>query len=140
MKVRDIMSPDVSFVTASAKVTEIAKIMRDKDIGAVPVVQNENVVGIITDRDIVLRVLAENKDMNQITSEQIMTADPVCIDESKDIDSAAEMMAEYQVKRLPVLSNGKLVGMLALGDMAIEQIHMDEAGDALSGISRGINH
>lgn len=140
MKVRDLMSPDVAFVTSTTRIGEIAKIMKDKDIGAVPVVQNDSVIGIITDRDIVVRAIAENKDVSQVTAEQVMSADPVCIEESKDIDKAADMMSEYQIKRLPVLGNGRLVGMIALGDLAIEQIHMDEAGDALSGISRGITH
>lgn len=140
MKVKDIMSSDVNVVNTTSKIPEIAKLMEHKDIGSVPVVQNGNVVGIITDRDIIIRAIAANKDLNQVTAEQIMTADPVCIEENHDIDRAADLMAEYQVKRLPVLSKGKLVGMIALGDLAIEQIHIDEAGDALSGISRGISH
>ncbi len=140
MKVKDIMSSDVSFVSTAAKVPEIAMLMKQKDVGSVPVLQNENVVGIITDRDITIRVLAENKDINQVTAEQIMTADPVCVEENYNIDRAADLMAEYQIKRLPVLNKGKLVGMIALGDLAIEHIHMDEAGEALSGISRGISH
>lgn len=140
MKVRDIMSSDVSFVDASTKIPEIAMLMKQKDIGAVPVLQNENMVGIITDRDIILRAVADNKDFGQLSAEQIMTADPVFIEENEDIDQAAEMMAEYQIKRLPVMNRGRLVGMISLGDMAIEHIHMDEAGEALSGISKGISH
>jgi CBS domain-containing protein len=140
MKVKDIMSSDVSFVSTTAKVPEIAMLMKQKDVGSVPVLQNENVVGIITDRDIIIRVVADNKDINQVTAEQIMTADPVCVEENYNIDRAADLMAEYQIKRLPVLNKGRLVGMIALGDLAIEHIHMDEAGEALSGISRGISH
>ncbi|HHV65889.1 MAG TPA: CBS domain-containing protein [Peptococcaceae bacterium] len=140
MQVKDIMTTDVNFVTTTTTIPDIARVMKQKDIGSVPVLQNNKVVGIITDRDIVLRVLAENKDYNKVTAGEIMTADPVCINEKEDVDTAAEMMAEYQVKRLPVLSKGNLVGMLSLGDLAIEQIHVDEASNALSGISRGINH
>jgi CBS domain-containing protein len=127
-------------VDISAKVTDIAAMMRQNDIGAVPVMQDNHVVGIVTDRDIVLRAVAAKKDWHTTTAEQIMTVDPVCIEENDDIDQAAELMAEYQVKRLPVLSKGKLVGIIALGDLAIEHIHMDEAGEALSGISKGITH
>lgn len=140
MLVREIMSTDVSFVDVSVKVPEIAKIMKQNDIGAVPVLQNGNLVGIITDRDIVVRVLADNKDVNTTTAEQIMTVDPVSIEDNSDVDRATELMGEYQIKRLPVMRNGKLVGMLSLGDIAIENIHIDEAGEALSGISQGIRH
>ncbi|RNC29348.1 MAG: Hypoxic response protein 1 [Candidatus Dichloromethanomonas elyunquensis] len=140
MKVKDIMSSNVSFVDDSAKIPEIALIMKQQNIGAVPVVQNNQVTGIITDRDIVLKVLADKKDVNQTTASQVMTTHPVCIEENSNIDQAANLMAEYQVKRLPVLSEGKLVGMIALGDLAIEHIHVDEAGEALSGISKGITH
>ncbi|NBJ14909.1 MAG: CBS domain-containing protein [Dehalobacter sp. 4CP] len=140
MRVMDIMSTDVSWVDPAAKVADIAKIMRDKDIGAVPVVQAGKVLGIITDRDIVLRVIASNKDVNQMTAEQCMTVDPICIDGTQDIDTVAETMAEYQVKRLPVLNKGQIIGVIALGDLAIENIHINEAGEALNGISRGISH
>ncbi|AFV01384.1 hypothetical protein UNSWDHB_1334 [Dehalobacter sp. UNSWDHB] len=140
MRVMDIMSTDVSWVDPAAKVTDIAKMMRDKNIGAVPVVQVGKVLGIITDRDIVLRVIASNKDVNQVTAEQCMTADPICIDGTQDIDTVAETMAEYQVKRLPVLNKGQIIGVIALGDLAIEDIHINEAGEALNGISRGISH
>jgi len=140
MRVMDIMSTDVSWVDPAAKVADIAKIMRDKDIGAVPVVQAGKVLGIITDRDIVLRVIASNKDVNQMTAEQCMTVDPICIDGTQDIDTVAEVMAEYQVKRLPVLNKGQIIGVIALGDLAIENIHINEAGEALNGISRGISH
>lgn len=140
MKVKDIMSSDLNYVDPNASVQAIAQIMKQQDVGAVPVLQADNIVGIITDRDIILRALAGQKDVSQVTAEQIMTVDPVCVEENWDIDRAADMMAEYQIKRLPVTSKGRLVGMLALGDLAIEQIHMDEAGEALSGISRGISH
>jgi len=140
MKVKDIMSLDLNFVQPSTKVTDIAMMMKQKDIGSVPVVQNDQVVGMVTDRDILLRVIADQKDVKQTTAQQIMTPDPICIEESDDIDTAADRMAEHQVKRLPVLNKGKLVGMIALGDLAIEHIHIDEAGEALNGISKGITH
>jgi CBS domain-containing protein len=138
--IREIMSTDVSYVDTSTSIPEVAKIMKQKDIGAVPVLQNGNLVGIITDRDIIIRAVADNKDVNTITAEQIMTVDPVSIEENSDVDKATELMGEYQVKRLPVMKNGRLVGMVSLGDIAIENIHIDEAGEALSGISQGIRH
>ncbi len=140
MKVSDIMSTDVNWVDPSAKLTDIAKMMKDKDVGSIPVVQNNMVKGIITDRDIVIRVISEGKDTNQITADQVMSADPVVIEQSEDIDKAADIMFEYQIKRLPVVKNDKLVGIISLGDLAVESIHVDEAGEALSGISRGIAH
>ncbi|KUO64845.1 MAG: inosine-5'-monophosphate dehydrogenase [Gracilibacter sp. BRH_c7a] len=140
MKVSDIMSSNVSFVDPSTKLIDIAKLMKEKDVGSVPVVQNDTVKGIITDRDIVIRVISEGKDTNQVTAEQVMSADPVVIEDSEDIDKAADIMFEYQIKRLPVVKKDKLVGIISLGDLAVERIHMDEAGEALSGISRGISH
>lgn len=140
MKVRDIMSQDVGWVDLNANISDIAKIMKDKDVGAVPVVQNDSVKGIITDRDIVIRVIAQGQDLNQVRAEQVMTADPVVIEESESVDTAADLMFEYQVKRLPVVKNDKIVGIVSLGDLAVERIHMNEAGEALSGISRGITH
>jgi CBS domain-containing protein len=96
MKVRDIMSADVVFVDGSSKIAEIAKVMKQNGIGAVPVVKDGKVAGIITDRDIILRVLADNKDVNTVTAEQVMSDDPVCVEENTDIDRAAEIMAEYR--------------------------------------------
>lgn len=140
MKARDIMSNDVKFVAPNASVVEVAKMMVKENVGCIPVCQNDKVLGIITDRDITMRVVAQNKDLNQTQAQQIMSADPVFIDENQSIDQAAELMAEYQIKRLPVVKNEKIVGIIALGDLAIEQISMDEAGEALSGISQGIRH
>lgn len=140
MKVRDIMSGDVSFVDPSTNLIAIAKMMKDKDIGSVPVLDNDSVKGIITDRDIVIRAVSEGKDINTVTADQVMSLKPVVIEESETIDRAADMMFEYQIKRLPVVKNNKLVGILSLGDLAVEGTHMDEAGEALSGISRGISH
>jgi len=140
LKVKEIMSTDVVSVDSSSRIPEIAKTMKQNGIGAVPVLKNGKVAGIVTDRDIVLRALAENKDVNTVTAEQIMSDNPVCIEENYSIDRAADLMAEYQIKRLPVLKGGSLVGIISLGDLAIEQIHIDEAGEALNGISRGISH
>lgn len=140
MKVRDIMSTDVSFVDPSAKLADIARMMKEKDVGSIPVVQNESIKGIITDRDIVIRAVSEGMDINQVSADQIMSVDPVVIEDSASIDKAADMMFEYQIKRLPVVKNDKLIGLLSLGDLAVERIHLDEASEALSGISRGISH
>ncbi len=130
MLIREIMSTEVSFVDTSTSIPEVAKIMKQKDIGAVPVLQNGNLVGIITDRDIIIRAVADNKDVNTITAEQIMTVDPVSIEENSDVDKATELMGEYQGKRSPVMKNGRLVGMVSHRDIAIENIHIDEAGEA----------
>lgn len=140
MKVRDMMSDKINFVQPVTKMTDIAMMMKQNDIGSVPVVENNQVVGIVTDRDIIMRVIADKKDVNQTMAQEIMTPNPICIDETDDVDTAADLMAKHQIKRLPVLRSGKLVGMIALGDLAIEHIHMDEAGEALTGISRGITH
>ncbi|MFA6808518.1 MAG: CBS domain-containing protein [Eubacteriales bacterium] len=140
MIVRDIMTRDVVTVPPSANVVDIAKIMKSKDVGCILVADNGRLLGVVTDRDIVVRVVREGKDINQIKAEQCMTLHPVSVEINETIDQAAEIMAENQVKRLPVIGENKIVGVIALGDLAVEVIHMDEAGEALNGISQGITH
>ncbi|MCK9910397.1 CBS domain-containing protein, partial [Microbacteriaceae bacterium K1510] len=93
-----------------------------------------DVIGVITDRDIVIRGIAEKREGSSAI-EQVMTRDIILGQPSMTVDEAAKIMAKHQIRRLPVVENGKLVGIVALGDMAVREVHHDEASDALFEIS-----
>jgi len=136
MKVRDVMTSSVDWVSPDTSLVEVAQLMKKDDVGSIPVCKDNQLVGIITDRDIVLNVVAAGGNTN-ISAKDIMSTDLISVSADQDVHEAANLMSENQIRRLPVLENGNLVGILAIGDMAIEKIHINEAGDALSDISQG---
>ncbi len=132
--VRELMSTDLSYCTPVDNVYEAALKMKQEDIGIIPIVENNRLVGIVTDRDLVVRGIADkNPGSNKIT--EVMTTDIVSVSPSDPVEKATELMARHQIRRLPVVENGQLVGMLSLGDLAIEKYADDQAGYALSEIS-----
>ncbi|XMB85887.1 CBS domain-containing protein [Mycoplasmatota bacterium WC44] len=136
MKVRDIMTRNVSYVTVKSDITEAVNIMKSIDVGLVPVCDdNNNLVGVITDRDIVLRSVAEPNNANQHVG-NIMSKSIVSVSPDTNAHEAATLMAQNQIRRLPVVENNKIVGILSLGDLANVNIHVNEAGEALSSISK----
>ncbi len=137
MKVRDVMTSSVDWVTPDTSVVEVAQLMKKDDVGSIPICKENRLIGMITDRDIVLKVVAAGGNTNNISSKDIMSTDITFVSADQDVHEAANLMSEYQIRRLPVLEKGKLVGILAIGDLAIEKIHINEAGDALSDISQG---
>ena len=139
MKVKQIMTTDVSTVTPNDTVTKAASIMKQLNVGSVPVIDGSRVVGIVTDRDITLRGIAKGGDPNQKISE-IMTSDVKYATPDMDVHAVADLMAENQVRRLPVIDNDRLVGIVAIGDLAVENIFENEAGEALHNISMGVRH
>lgn len=140
MKVRDIMTAKVASVTPEASLENVAKLMAETNIGSVPVCQGKTIMGLITDRDIVIRGVAKGQNPTAMKAKNVMSANIISVSPDTDAHEAANKMSEHQIKRLPVIENGQLAGMLALGDLAIESIHVDEAGNALNGISQGIQH
>jgi CBS domain-containing protein len=132
--VREIMTSNPESVDADATVQDAAQIMRDINVGSVPVISGGRVAGIVTDRDITVRVLAENRSPANVAVREIATSDPLTVSPKTDIREAAELMARHQVRRLPVVEDGHLVGMLALGDVSAEG-DVREAGRALKDIS-----
>jgi CBS domain-containing protein len=140
MKVRDVMTSSVDWVTPETSVVEVAQLMKKDDVGSIPICQDNSLIGIITDRDIVLKVVAAGGNPNSISAGDIMSTDTICVSADQDVHEAANLMSKYQIRRLPVLDKSKLVGIIALGDLAIEKIHINEAGDALSNISQGTYH
>lgn len=132
---REIMTQDVATVTLLDNVYEVAVKMRDFNVGLIPVVdEKQDVIGVITDRDIVIRGLAEKRE-GSAKVQDVMTRDIVLGQPGMSADEAARIMAKYQIRRLPVVEQGKLVGIVAIGDLAVRDVLQDEAGQALSEIS-----
>jgi CBS domain-containing protein len=136
-KVRDIMSSEVETASPDTTLEEIATMMKDQDVGAVPVVEDEELVGIITDRDIVVRCIAEGKDPSETNAEDVLSEDLETASPEMDVEEAISLMSSRQIRRLPVVEENRLVGILALGDIAVKQ---DDkvAGEALEDISQGV--
>lgn len=139
MQVKQIMTTEVSTVAPNDTITKAASLMGQLDVGAVPVVDNNRVVGIVTDRDIILRGVAKGEGANLKISE-VMTPDIKYATPDMDVHTVADIMAENQVRRLPVVDNDMLVGIVAIGDLAVENIFENEAGEALHTISMGVRH
>jgi CBS domain-containing protein len=135
-KVQDIMSKNVQCCALHDPVTAAAKIMREINCGSVPICDGKKVVGMITDRDIVINCVADGKDCGSVHCHDCMTSDVITCSPDTDAHECARMMAEHQIRRIPVVQNGEMVGICAIGDMARVDIHIDEAGDALNRISQ----
>lgn len=122
MKVKDCMCHQVCYCKPDTTISEAAKTMCENHIGCIPVCNDEKcVVGILTDRDIILRSVACDKDAHNTKVSDIMSCNAVCCDCNSEITEASKMMGEQQIRRIPVTENGKLVGILTLGDLAKNQ-------------------
>lgn len=119
MKVKDCMCHDICYVKPNTNIYEVTKIMSNNHIGCLPVCnENAQIVGLVTDRDIALRCIACDKDVKQTPVSEIMTNNVCCCGIEDDIYEAEKQMAKNQIRRLPVTNNGKVVGILTLGDLA----------------------
>lgn len=128
MKVKECMCNEVTCITPDSTVQECAKIMCNKHIGCIPVCDGSNqVVGLVTDRDIILRSVACDKDVKQTPISDIMSCKVCCCGPDMEIEEAEKLMGEQQIRRIPVVDNGKIVGILTLGDLAANQ-NVDEEG------------
>jgi CBS domain-containing protein len=135
MRVKDLMASSVTCVKPDTSIEQIAKQMKQENIGCIPVCNDRGeALGIITDRDIVIRSVS--KDNRPKIAREIMTKNIISVDPNMDTHQATLIMAKYQIRRLPVIENGQIVGMLAMADIARKPIYVDEAGDALSAISK----
>ena len=136
MKLKKIMTQDVIVVSPDTSVLDVAQIMKDKNIGSVPICkENMDVEGIVTDRDIVLRVVCAEKNPKMIKCEEIMTDKLVVGKADMEVEAALELMGDVQVRRLPVVENGKLVGFVSLGDLAVNSHFNHGSEEALAEIS-----
>lgn len=119
--IRDTMTGNPRKVDTTTPVAEAAKLMATEDVGSLPVTEGDRLVGMVTDRDIVTRVVAEGKDAQAATVGEIASKDLVTVDPQQDLDEALRLMAQHQVRRLPVVEeDGRLVGILAQADVARE--------------------
>ncbi|HWR36151.1 MAG TPA: CBS domain-containing protein [Clostridia bacterium] len=138
MKVREIMTTDVMTADPDTTLETIATMMRDEDVGAIPIVDDDELVGIVTDRDIVLRCIAEGKDPAETTATDVLSEDLETASPDTYAEEAAEIMSRQQVRRLPVVEDGQLVGMVSIGDIAVKERDERVSGGALEGVSRGV--
>ena len=119
-KITEVMSSNPCAIEASKPVAYAAKMMKDEDVGLAPVVEGDRLVGTLTDRDIVTRVVAEGKDPQSVSVREVASTDLVTIDPQQDLDEALSLMASHQVRRLPVVEGDRLVGVVAQADVARE--------------------
>jgi len=136
MRVSEVMTRGVECTRPDATLQEAARRMKDLDVGALPVCHNDRLVGMLTDRDIAVRSVAEGHDPRADRVNDILTPDLVYCFEDQDVNEVAELMRAKQVRRLPVLNRDKrLLGIVALGDLAVRPGHEDLSGHVLEGIS-----
>ena len=117
--IRDVMTSNPTTIAPSTPIVDAARKMRDEDVGSLPIVENGELTGTITDRDITVRAVAEGRDAQSTTVGEIASRDLVTIDPQQTLDEAARLMAQHQLRRLPVVEeDGRLVGILAQADIA----------------------
>lgn len=134
-QVRDVMTQNPTSCNPSATVVDAAKVMASEDVGSVPVVKDGRLAGVVTDRDIVVRVLAEGRDPNSTTVGEIASSDLETVSPDDDLDTALRRMASGKVRRLPVVEGDQLVGIVAQADVA-RQGDDSETGQVVEEISR----
>ena len=134
--IREVMTSNPSSVEPSQSVADAARLMKQEDVGVTPVVEGGRLVGTLTDRDIVVRVVAEGKDPQSVTVRDVASTDLVTVDPQQDLDEALRLMAQHQVRRLPVVEeDGRLVGVVAQADVA-RQADEAQTGRMVEDISK----
>ena len=136
MHIRDVMTPNPRTVAPGDSIQNAAQIMRDEDTGAVPVVENGRPVGIVTDRDIVVRAVADGQQARTVG--EIVTGSVVCATPGMSTREASQLMSDHQIRRLPVVENDRLVGIVSIGDLAVKEGRDSRTGDTLQSISEGV--
>lgn len=135
-KVRDLMTERPTTVSPSQSVVEAARLLRDEDVGSLPVCEDDRVIGMITDRDIVVRGVADGNDPRQLSVQDVASRDVQTVEADESLDEALTLMARAQVRRVPVVESGRLVGMLAQADIA-EHEGGKKTGELVAEISQG---
>lgn len=136
MKVRDIMTKDPEYATPGTSIGDVAGMMRDLDVGIIPVAQEGELRGVITDRDITIRVTAAGLGPYEATVQDFISPNPVTVSPDDDLEQARDLMAEHQIRRILVTEGSKLVGIVSLGDLATKDPSEDDAtGQVLEEIS-----
>ena len=138
MNVRDVMTSNPRTVSPNDGIQVAARIMKEEDTGVVPIVENGRAVGIVTDRDIVLRAVAEGGVDRPVRD--IATRDVICVRPDDSTREAERIMSQRQIRRLPVVEGDRLVGIVSLGDIAVKEGKDGRTGDTLESISEGVKH
>lgn len=137
MKLRDVMTPNPRTIESSATIQEAARVMRDEDTGVVPITENGRPVGLLTDRDIVVRAVADgdapSRPVRDLASRDLVTAEP-----DMSTKDAVDLMGQHQVRRLLVCEGERLVGVASIGDIAVKEGKDRRVGDTLQEISQGV--
>jgi CBS domain-containing protein len=136
MQLKEVMTPGVEVVSPEASIREAAEKMRHLDIGPLPVCDGDRLVGLLTDRDITVRAVADGRDPVTTLVREVMTPDIVYGFDDQDVQDATRLMEQYQIRRLPVLNrNKRLVGIVSLGDLAVHPGHQPLASEVLEQVS-----
>jgi CBS domain-containing protein len=135
MIVRDLMSKDIVSLSSQDSIERAAQMMKQFDVGSIPVCNESKLVGIVTDRDITLNSVASGKNPAEQKISEVMTSNPVTGNPNMDVNDAARIMSREQIRRLPIVENNNLVGIVSLGDISIEPNFQDNAEEALRNIS-----
>lgn len=134
MNIREVMTTDVESCQPDTPIYEVASKMRELDVGVIPICQDDELIGLATDRDLIVKGLADQLPIDTPVS-QVMTEDPVRGSMNMTAEEAADLMADVQIRRLPIVDDGKLIGIVSLGDLAVNERVNDDAGQALEDIS-----
>jgi CBS domain-containing protein len=140
-RVRDVMTANPSTVSEKDTIRDAARIMADQDTGVVPVVNGKKIVGLITDRDIVVRLVAEGKDLAGVNVRDAMSSTVRSVRDDSSVDDVMKLMSSAQVRRVPVVdSNDELVGIVSFGDIATGSNRDSKVGQAIEEISEGASN
>ncbi len=135
MKVKEVMHSGVSWVQPDTKLSDIAKVMKAEDIGAVPVGENDRLIGMVTDRDITCRGVANGNSPDKLTARDVMTKGITYCRENEEVDDAIRIMESKKIRRLPVINKDKrMVGMLSIGDIS-HSLPQDLTGEVVKAVS-----
>ena len=140
MQIQDVMSTNVASVSTEDSVAVAARLLSRRNVGVLPVLgPGGRLKGIVTDRDIVLRCVAASFDPAMTRVRQIMSSNPLSLHPEDSAETAGKLMAQNQVRRLPVTENGRLVGLVSLSDLASSPVHQDEAASAFQHICSNLS-
>lgn len=135
MKVRNAMHANAEWVSPETPIAQVAKKMKDLDIGSLPVGESDRLIGMITDRDIVCRSFTDGRDASRLTARDVMSKGIVYCTDSEDLEDAVRLMEEKKIRRLPVINGQKrMVGMLTLGDVSHAASH-EMSGEVMAAVS-----
>jgi CBS domain-containing protein len=135
-KVRDIMTRNPETVSEKNSIRDVANIMAKRDTGVVPVVEGKKIIGLITDRDIVVRLIAEGKDLSKVSVKEAMTKNVRSVTEDTPVDEVLVLMGKAEIRRIPVVNRAdEIVGIVSIGDLAVETNQDGNVGQSLKDIS-----